>query len=114
MINVAVDEIILVDLGFRPCRYQFKRHYPTRADARVGAQFICSVVTARGDVYNKLHPFRCPDAGHWHLSHYPQGYRDCPFCEHRVPAWNGGAAWIIGAHAAPCGNRCPGEGGHVS
>jgi hypothetical protein len=92
------------------CRYDNKRHYPTRKAARLGAEDIRTIVTNAGGQYDTLYPYPCPDEDHWHLSHYPQGYRDCPRCGERKPAWNGGKIWVMSAHAGPDGDKCFGEG----
>lgn len=92
------------------CRYHRKRTYPTRKAARQGAEDIKTIVGHNGGTYTQLYPYRCPDMEHWHLSHYPQGYRKCGTCGDRAPAWNGGKIWVTGAHLNATGEPCTGEG----
>lgn len=82
------------------CPYPTKRWYPTRRDARYGAESIREVVTARGGHYNTLYPFRCPGDDHWHLSSARQGAKVCPSCAQRHPAWfdSRRREWVIYAH----------------
>jgi len=103
-------------LDDRTCRYGRKRQFPTRELAREGAQDIRMTVESEGRTFQTLYPYRCPDAGHWHLSHYRQGYATCQYCRRRAAAWDGGQNWIMAAHTTndePClGAGKPGsEGG---
>jgi len=95
------------------CPYMKKLVFDTRADARRGAEVIEEQIKARGAIYQRLYPYLCPEGDHWHLSHYPQGYRPCPICHERVRAWNGGKVWVVSAHTTPEGEPCKGEGMHA-
>lgn len=93
------------------CRYSTKRGYATRDLAREGANQIRLTVELRGGSYDTLYPYRCPDAKHWHLSHYRQGYADCTRCESRKPAWDGGMWWVMAEHINDhTEGRCEGSG----
>ncbi|SHZ37959.1 Uncharacterised protein [Mycobacteroides abscessus subsp. abscessus] len=106
--DTAKAERLLDD---RKCRYATKRLFPTRELAREGAQDIRTAVEAAGREYQTLYPYRCPDdAGHWHLSHYPQGYATCSLCRRRAAAWNGGKFWVMAAHTTN-DEPCRGVGG---
>lgn len=91
------------------CRFAAKRTFSSRSSAGEGAEFIRAKVESAGGDYTQLHPYLCPDADHWHLSHYPQGTATCPDCGGRAPAWNGGQRWVISAHTVD-GVACVGEG----
>lgn len=88
------------------CRYATKRQFPTRELAQDGAQTIRATVESEGRTFQTLYPYCCPDdAGHWHLSHYQQGYATCSWCKRQAEAWYGGKFWIMAAHTddrEPC------------
>lgn len=93
------------------CRFSTKRQFPTREHARSGAESIRATVEAAGREYQTLYPYRCPDdAGHWHLSHYQQGYATCSWCRRRAKAWYGGKFWVMAAHTTD-DKPCLGVGG---
>ena len=65
-------------------------------------------VESRGGVFDMLYPYRCPDAEHRHLSHYPQGTARCPVCGSEVAAFDVETAWVISPHRDG-DEPCPGE-----
>lgn len=93
------------------CRYATKRLFPTSELAQAGAQDIRAKVESAGRIFQTLYPYKCPDdAGHWHLSHYPQGFATCSWCQRRAEAWYGGKFWVMAAHTTDAG-PCLGVGG---
>lgn len=93
------------------CRYATKRQFPTSELAQAGAQDIRATVESAGRTFQMLYPYRCPDnGGHWHLSHFQQGYATCSWCHQSAPAWNGGKFWVMAAHTAD-DEPCLGVGG---
>lgn len=83
------------------CPYPKKQFYLTRADAVTAAATIRTKVEKRGDTYTPLHPYRCPDRNHWHLSSAKQGRAPCPTCSQpQLPAWLDPRTqtWVIYAH----------------
>lgn len=86
------------------CRYETKRTFRTRDKARMGIKTIRYSVEGRGIEFNTLYPFHCPDEDHWHLSHYRQGYQDCPGCGERMPFFTERHYWVIPTHG-DCGHQ---------
>ncbi|GAS94837.1 uncharacterized protein RMCC_1803 [Mycolicibacterium canariasense] len=95
-----------------PCRFVTKRRFESSDAALAGAETIRGAVQARGDRYEQLHPYLCPDAAHWHLSHYPQGTAVCPCCGEEVSAFDVGAGWVVSPHGGQ-DTACLGAGMQV-
>ena len=96
-----------------PCRFAAKRTYANEAEANAGTAEIRATAEANGRVYQQLYPYKCPDAEHWHLSHYEQAVGHCPVCEAWHPAWRGSTddeRWIMSGHENADGAKCSGEG----
>ncbi|WP_131722083.1 hypothetical protein [Mycolicibacterium senegalense] len=99
-------------MGQSECRFARKRRYSTRDLAVMGADEVKAAVESSGRRFDSLHPYRCPDGPHWHLSHYEQALGMCPVCEEWHPAWCGSQPdkrWIISGHVVD-EQPCPGEG----
>lgn len=95
-----------------PCRFATKRRFESSEAALAGAEAIRVAVQARGERYDQLHPYLCPDAEHWHLSHYPQGTAVCPWCGEDVAAFDVGSGWVVAPHGGSDGDTtaCLGAG----
>lgn len=94
-----------------PCRFVTKRRFESSDAALSGAEAIRVTVQARGGRYDQLHPYLCPDAEHWHLSHYLQGTAVCPLCGENVPAFDVGTGWVVSPHGDRDGDTaCLGTG----
>lgn len=84
--------------------------YASEPLAVQGAENIRAKVEAASRTYDTLHPYKCPDANHWHLSHHEQGHVTCPVCRQTAPAWKlpESWSWVVAAHS-PGGQGCSGE-----
>ncbi|MFZ2239024.1 MAG: hypothetical protein WAV90_05705 [Gordonia amarae] len=91
------------------CRFDEKRKFLTHNDAVAGARRIRDGIERTGGHCVALNAYRCPDADHWHLTHYRQGQARCRFCGSETSAWHNGRVWMLGDHRRR-GERCPGSG----
>lgn len=95
------------------CRYPEKHAFDTREAARDGTLIIRIKCMKDNREYQPLYPYKCPDAEHWHLSHYQQGTALCGTCNTVVPAWKG-SWWVIARHVDAEHVPCRGEGSRAA